>query len=179
MFCITQEWEFTLSRRRFTVTAVLVVAMLVPAVPATAATAPIVVCSGVTTTSYDPPLDNIVRTTNRTVSEELLCVPTSGMPFTGSRGTAVRGAMSCPILADPTGPLTFRYGWDSGTPASSVVKSVGYPGERMSSRAGSVIGGRFKGYHFIQVTDDVGQVACDDAGVAQTTRRTSVTFTAP
>lgn len=161
--------------------AALVVAMLVPAAPALAQGGPqVIVCSGVTTTTYDPPLTHAVRTTNRTTTEELLCVPLSGMPFTGARTEAVRGAMSCPIPADPQGSRTYRYNWDNDNPPnSSVVKSVGYPGERMTSRSGTVIGGRYKNYAFIQVTDEIGPFSCDNAGLASTTRRTTVTFTAP
>ncbi|GLZ34517.1 hypothetical protein Lesp02_67040 [Lentzea sp. NBRC 105346] len=165
-------------RRRFSVIAAVAGALLLPALPAQAAEAPIIVCSGVVTTTYDPPLGNTFRATNRTTTEELLCVPTSGMPFTGSRTSAVRGTFSCPIPADSPTPESYRYKWDNEhAPNSTVVKTVGYSGERMSSRTGSVIGGRYKGYSYIQVTDAVASSPCD--GTTQTARRSTVTFTAP
>jgi hypothetical protein len=166
------------SRRRLSVTVAVVVALLIPAVPAHASTA-IVVCHGVTTTTYDPPLTPTPRPTDRTTTEELLCEPLSGMPFTGSRTAKVRASLSCPALSEAPGAQTFRYSWDTlQSPNHSVVKAQGYPGELSTSRAGTVVSGRYKGYAYIQVTDAV-PPSCASSGIAETSTRSTVTFTAP
>ncbi|TWP48699.1 hypothetical protein FKR81_27650 [Lentzea tibetensis] len=169
-----------MSRRRFTVTATVVVALLVPAIPAAAADTPaIVVCHGVTTTTFDPPLTPTPQAVDRTTTEELLCEPVSGMPFTGSRTAKVRATLSCPALAEAPGPQTFRYTWDTLHPPNfSVIKSYGYPGDLRTSRAGVVISGRYKNYSYIQVTDTA-PPSCASNGIAETTTRSTATFLSP
>lgn len=150
------------------------------------------VCTGITTTTYDPPLTNTAQNITRTTTSYYLCIPVLGLPFIGSRIHQVMTNQACPEDLDLTLPgedngpgLVYQFNWTTSSPNTSTVESNGFvgarpTGERITIREGEVTAGRYQGYGFYQEVEglQLNPFACEGDGISQTIGSDLLEFTA-